>query len=56
MAVNAAERARIAGAATAHANDAPTAVPHAAAPSDTKPTAQQLAAQATAAYKAATGG
>ena len=53
--VNAAERARIASAAAAHAEDAPAAVPHAAAPADTKPTAQQIAAQAIAAHKAATG-
>jgi signal peptide peptidase SppA len=55
MAVMAAERARIAGAAAAHAADAPQAAPHSAAPADTKPTAQQMAANAIAAHKAATG-
>lgn len=48
LAVNAAHRASIAAAATAHANDAPKALPHAAAPSDAGKTKAQMAAEASA--------
>lgn len=56
MAVMAAERTRIAGAAAAHAADAPKPVPHAAAPADGAPaTAQSLAALALATHKSLKG-
>ncbi len=51
MAVMAAERARIAGAAAAHAEDAPKAVPHSSAPSDTVKTDEVKAAEASALAK-----
>lgn len=56
MAVMAAERARIAGAARAHANDAPAAVPHAAAPADSPVvSAKSIAARALASHKSLKG-
>ena len=51
MAVMAAERARIAGAAAAHAADAPNAVQHSAAPSDAAKTPAAKAAEAEALAK-----
>lgn len=51
MAVLAAERLSLAGAAAAHAADAPKPAPHASAPSDTTPSAKTLAANALAAHK-----
>ena len=51
MAVMAAERVRLAGAAAAHAADAPDPVKHSAAPSDTAKTPAQKAAEAEALAK-----
>ena len=51
MAVMAAERVRLAGAAAAHAADAPDPVKHSAAPSDTPKTPNQKAAEAEALAK-----
>lgn len=48
LAVNAAHRASLAAAATAHANDAPAPLPHAAAPSDAVKTRTEMAAEASA--------
>lgn len=48
LAVNAAHRASLAAAATAHANDAPKALPHAAAPSDAGKTKAEMAVEASA--------
>ncbi len=48
LAVNAAHRASLAAAAAAHENDAPKALPHAAAPSDKVKDRAEMAAEASA--------